>query len=139
MQKAPLTSAESERVASQLAAAVVLARAYTGDSEELPSLARLDTTWLAWQGDRSKSRPDANAVVNSLGIAFGKHVATSLMLDWFIVTDEFGTDLAIFGEPGAVTFFPANMIAKRLKEKSPIFTQLHRAAVESVKQLRSQL
>jgi hypothetical protein len=51
----------------------------------------------------------------------------------------YGTDLAVFGEPGAVTFFPANMIAKRLKEEEPIFTQLHSAAVGSVTQLRSQM
>jgi hypothetical protein len=131
--------AESEWVSAQLAIAVELARAYTGDSEDPPSLSRLDTTWLAWQRDSSRSRPDPNAVVNGLGIAFGKHLAASLDLEWAIVTDEFGTDLALYGEPGAVTFFPANMIAKRLKEKDPIFTQLHRAAVGSVTQLRSKL
>jgi len=34
---------------------------------------------------------------------------------------------------------PANMIAKRLGEKGPIFTQLHRAATEGVRQLRSKV
>ena len=139
MQTAPLTSGESEWVAAQLATAAALARAYTGDSEDPPSLARLDATWLAWQRDLSASRPDPNAVVNGLGIAFGKHLATALGLEWAIVTDEFGTDLAVFGEPGAVTFFPANMIAKRVKETEPIFTQLHRAAVGGVTELRSKL
>jgi hypothetical protein len=72
-------------------------------------------------------------------VLFGKHLAASLDLEWAIVTDEFGTDLALYGEPGAVTFFPANMIAKRLEEPEPIFIQLHRAAVGSVTQLRSKL
>jgi hypothetical protein len=139
VQVSPLSAAESEWLATQLATAVALARAYSGDSEDLPTLARLDTTWLAWQSDSSASCPEPNVVVSGLGIAFGKHLATALTLEWAIVTDDFGTDLALFGEPGAVTFFPANMIAKRLEERAPIFTQLHRAAVESVKQLRSRL
>jgi hypothetical protein len=126
-------------VAAQLETAVVLARAYTGGSEDPPSLARLDMTWLAWQRDSSASRLDPNALVNTLGIAFGKHLATALTLDWAIVTDDYGTDLAVFGEPGAVTFFPANMIAKRLQEQGPIFSQLHQAAVGSVTRLRSQI
>jgi hypothetical protein len=139
VQTSPLTAAESEWIATQLATAAALARAYTGESEDPPSLDRLDATWRAWRHDSSSSRPDSNAVVNSLGIAFGNHLAAALTLDWAIVTDEFGTDLAVFGEPGAVTFFPANMIAKRLDEDGPIFRQLHGAAVGSVVQLRSKL
>jgi hypothetical protein len=134
-----LSPAESEWVQAQLATAVALARAYTGGSEDPPSLARLDSTWLAWRHDSSPSRPDPNSIVNGLGIAFGKHLAAALGLDWAIVTDDYGTDLAVFGEPGAVTFFPANMIAKRLEEEGPIFTQLHSAAVGSVTQLRSKM
>lgn len=139
VERSALTPAESDWISAQLSIAAALARAYTGDSEEPPSLDRLDSTWLAWQRDQSPSKPDANSVVNGLGIAFGKHLAAALQLDWSIVTDEYGTDLAVFGEPGAVTFFPASMIAKRLHELDPIFTQLYRAAVGSVHQLKSKL
>jgi uncharacterized protein DUF3806 len=137
LKTAPLTPAETQWVANQLAIAVAIAESYTGGSEPLPALERLDATWIAWRGDSSANRPDPNTVVNGLGIAFGKHLIDSLGLDWVIATDEYGTDLAVFGEPNAVTFFPANMIAKRLDEPAgPIFTQLHRAATESVRQLR---
>lgn len=138
MKTAPLTPAETQWVANQVAIAVAIAESYTGGSEPLPSLARLDATWIAWRGDSSANRLDANTVVNGLGIAFGKHLIESFGLDWVIATDEYGTDVAVFGEPHAVTFFPANMIAKRLDEPpGPIFTLLHRAATDSVTQLRA--
>ena len=139
MERTPLTPAEAQWVAVQVSVAVGLARAYTGDSEDLPTLARLDKTWLSWQTDTSSTKADANAVVNGLGIAFGRHLANSLGLDWAIVSDEYGTDLALYGDPGAVTFFPANMISKRLGERQPIFTQLHRAATDGVTQLRAKI
>lgn len=137
MKTAPLTAVETEWVGQQLLSATLLARAYTGDSEDPPRLDQLDATWLAWQADVSSSRPDANIVVNALGIAFGKHLATALGLDWTIVTDDYGTDLGVFGQPNDVTFFPANMISKRLELKEPIFSQLHAASVGSVRELRS--
>ena len=137
MKTASLTASETEWVGQQLTTATLLARAYIGDSEDLPRLDQLDATWLAWQDDVSPTRPDANIVVNALGIAFGKHLATTLGLNWAIVTDDYGTDLAVFGQPNDVTFFPANMISKRLELREPIFTQLHAAAEGSVRELRS--
>jgi hypothetical protein len=136
VQTAPLTASETEWVGLQLSTAALLVKAYTGDSEDLPRLDQLDATWLAWQDDASSTRPEANIVVNALGIVFGKHLATALGLEWAIVTDDYGTDLAVFGQPNDVTFFPANMISKRLELREPIFSQLHGAAVGSVRELR---
>jgi uncharacterized protein DUF3806 len=138
LKTSPLKAGETQWMENQLAIAVAIAESYTGGSEPLPTLERLDATWIAWRGDSSANRVDPNTVVNGLGIAFGRHLIESLGLDWVIATDEYGTDLAVYGEPNAVTFFPANMIAKRLDEPpGPIFTQLHRAATDGVRQLRA--
>jgi Domain of unknown function (DUF3806) len=137
METSPLTPAEDEWVSTQLAIAAELARAYTGETEDPPNLERLDETWMAWQNDTDPEKTGPNTVVNALGVALGAHIIPALGLRWTIVTDAYGTDLAVYGEQNNVTFFPANMVSKRLAENEPIFTRLHRFAVTSVTELRA--
>ena len=137
MQTSPPSDADKQWIETQIQIAVELARTYTGDSEDPPSLDRLDATWLAWHADPDPSRIDPNTVANDLGVTFGTHLKAALGLDWAIITDEYGTDLGLFGEPLEVTFFPANMAAKRLQENAPIFSQLQAWAVGRVNELRS--
>ena len=137
MQTSPITAAEEQWIAAQTAIATELVRAYTGDSEYPPSLRRLDATWLAWHADGNPSKTDPNTVVNALGTTLGAHLIPALGLHWAIVTDQYGTDLAVYGEQNNVTFFPVNMVAKRIAEAEPIFTRLHTFAVTSVTELRA--
>lgn len=137
METSPLRASEEQWVQAQVEIAVELARAYTGDAEDPPSLERLDATWIAWHQDANPSKIDANTVVNALGICLGSHLIRSLGLHWAIVTDQYGTDLAVYGEENDVTFFPANMVGKRIAENEPIFTRLHRFAMTSVQELRA--
>ena len=124
-QIADLTSAETQWIAypagDRLRTGNRLHRWKRGAAPPSTAWTRLGRHGIA---ERAQSRPDANTLVNALGIAFGQHLADGLELRWVIATDEFGTDLAVFGEPGDLMMFPANMLAKRLEDEKPPIGQL---------------
>ena len=65
-------------------------------------------------GDDDESRVDINTLVNAVGIAMGQFVADATGLAWVIATDEHGSDLALYGQPGDILVYPANAAAKRI-------------------------
>lgn len=124
-----LTDAEITWRDQQVAAARLIADHYTGDSEDLPSLERLDASVAAWQAD-GETRIDVNTLVNAVGIAFGAHLAAATGLEWRIAEDDDGTDLALYGRRGDVLIFPANAVAKRIAAGDRAFVKaLHDAVV----------
>lgn len=134
-----LSDAEVEWIEGQLAAAEGLARAFTGDSEVVPSLDRLDETVRRWRDGGDAAEPDVNTLVNALGIAFGEHLRKRHQLQWVIATDEHGTDLALHGQPGNVLIYPANTTAKRVVAgEDGFFPALFDAMGQSVESLRNQ-
>ncbi|HMG44895.1 MAG TPA: DUF3806 domain-containing protein [Acidimicrobiales bacterium] len=134
-----LSDGEREWIGAQLAVAVELAQRFTGDTEPVPSLERLDETLRRWRSTGEPSDPDVDTVVNALGIAYGEHVRQQLRLDWVIATDEYGTDLALHGQPGDVVIHPANATAKRVVAGDEgFFPSLYAAMAETVGALRRQ-
>lgn len=124
----PLAEGEVGWRDSQLEVARLLAKRYTGDTETLPTIERLDLTVAGWLTD-DPSRVDMNTLVNGVGIAFGQHLVDAARLDWVIATDEHGSDLALHGQPGDIVIYPANATAKRVVagERSflgPLFVEL---------------
>jgi hypothetical protein len=113
MQIGPLREGEVAWRDKQLEGARLLAERYTGDTETLPTIDRLEAVVVGWLDDDS-SRVDINMVVNTVGIAVGQHIADIAQLSWVIATDEQGSDLALHGQPGDILVYPANATAKRL-------------------------
>lgn len=98
----------------QLAVASLLAERYGGaPTDPVPPAQLLDDIAAGWLDD-DDSRVDVNVVVNAIGIAFGAHLAAATGLSWVIATDEHGSDLALHGQPGDITVYPANAVAKRV-------------------------
>src|SRR4051794_20612819 len=121
---------------NQLLVAALIAERYTGASEPLPTLERLDACVTGWLAD-DDSRVDVNTLVNAVGVAFGVHLAKDAALDWVIATDEQGSDLALHGEPGNIILFPANAVAKRITAGEVDFVvPLHKAMVGVVQERR---
>lgn len=124
----PLRESETAWRDKQIGAAQLLARRYTGESDALPPVDRLDSTISGWLDD-DPSRVDINVLVNAVGVAFGQHLAIAGQLDWVIATDEHGSDLALHGQPGDILIYPANATAKRVVAGErdflrPLFSQL---------------
>ena len=125
-----LTTAEQEWIVQQIAAAQEFVRRIVGkDTTELPSPEDLDNAFDCWL--QSHDPADANSVVNCVGIAFGQHLVNSTSLEWVIATDDYGTELAIYGSRGDILLFPQNFVAKRYEANIGLFI------VESIQQIRA--
>jgi hypothetical protein len=93
--------------------------------------AALDAAWSFWLQAWPAGEEDPNPVINALGLAFGQYLVDRLDLDWKLVEDEYGTEVAVHGQPGDVLVFPPNLVAKRLETRTvgffvPVAGQIER-------------
>ena len=83
-----------------------------------------------------------NSTINVIGITFGSFFIQKGPFQWAIVTDDFGTDLAVIAYPEGtkIMVFPANFIAKRWEKKErdfiesgfkAVFAQVHKIEAET--------
>src|SRR5579871_1152586 len=91
----PLTDAEQEWIRDQLGRASQLVQSLAPDVDDgrltLKSLDRAFKMYLDSDADPST----ANETVLAVGVAFGASLVKALGFAWVVVTDEFGTDLAV--------------------------------------------
>ncbi len=128
-----LTAGEHEWIEQQIALAhEFVQRTLNKDTEGLPSPEDLDQAFDSWLNSQLHDPSDANSVINCVGVAFGQHLVDSTALEWVIASDEYGTELALYGLPGQgdILVYPQNFVAKRYEAKVGIFI------VESVNQIR---
>jgi hypothetical protein len=117
-----LNDAERAWVADNVAAA----RRYVEDAG-LPvdgqplDPAALDAAWSFWLQAWPAGEEDPNSLINALGMALGQYLVDRLGLDWKLVEDEYGTEVAVHGQPGDVLVFPPNLVAKRLETREVDF------------------
>jgi Domain of unknown function (DUF3806) len=69
----------------------------------------LDDLWARLQADEEL---DPNDSVNLVGLALGQLLVDRSALDWVVLTDAHGTEIAVRG-PSDFTVFPTNFVAKR--------------------------
>ena len=85
------------------------------DIDDLESLsAGLDREYAAWSDAPEDERADHAAVVERYAVGIGEHLDRHTDLDWQVVTDVFGTDLALTeGFKGSFVVVPHNLVAGR--------------------------
>jgi hypothetical protein len=128
-----LTAGEQEWIVQQIAMAhEFVQRTLNKETDELPSPENLDQAFNAWLHSTSHDQSDANSVINCVGVAFGQHLVDSTSLEWVIATDEYGTELALYGLPGHgdILLYPQNFVAKRYEANVGVFI------AESLNQIR---
>ena len=76
-----------------------------------------DRAYREWAAFPESLRDDPNPVITRVGIGVGEHLRQRTGLEWAIETDEYGTELALIGEPGNVLIFPPNLVAKRWSDE----------------------
>lgn len=97
----------------------------------------LDRALVAWSSQSEAERIEPNDLVNILGIAFGQYLVEDLRLDWAVVTDEHGTELAVHGEPSDILVFPAAVVAKRIdRAEGAFFKDLYQQLSLDIGRLR---
>jgi Domain of unknown function (DUF3806) len=104
-------------IAEQLERASEFVNAFRPQAAAQPTnLEALDEAFAAWMTSGAAKEPSsANAVINCVGIAFGQSLVEGVGLSWVVATDDHGTELAVYGLPGAgdVLVYPGNFVAKR--------------------------
>ncbi len=91
----------------------------------------LDAAWTAWLSRWVAGTEDANPSVNMFGVAFGQYLVDHLGLSWKVVEDEYGTEMAVHGQPGDILVFPPNLVAKRLESRTTDFFVPVAAGIEA--------
>lgn len=98
---------EEER--ARIAAGLTALEAESVDVDDLRSIGegldRALATWVARSGD------DHDEIVERYAIGIGEHLARRTDLAWAVVTDVFGTDLAV--SAGDFVVVPSNLVAVR--------------------------
>jgi len=99
----------------------------------------LDVAWTAWLGSHNHGVDDPNPYINAFGIALGQHLVDHLGLEWKVVQDEGGTEMAVWGKVGDVLVFPANLVGKRyVARTTDFFAAIASQIEERVHQVQGQ-
>lgn len=111
-----LGTEERERIAGALAAL----EAAGVDLDDLEAIGRaVDDALAGWLAQPDATRPDPHDLIDRLGIGIGEHLVRRTDLRWSVVTDAFGTDLAVQEGRGGFVVVPMNLVAMRwLKRES---------------------
>lgn len=67
----------------------------------------------AWLALPDNDRPDPNPLINSIGAIIGNLLVSRLDMQWVVASDEYGTEVAVVGQPGDILIYPMNAVAKR--------------------------
>ena len=83
--------------------------------DDLDSIgAGLDASYRGWADAPEEARPDHAVIVERYALVLGDYVNRHTDLDWQVVTDVFGTDLALTeGFRGSFVVVPHNLVAAR--------------------------
>jgi hypothetical protein len=123
----PLSASEMKWLDTNLALSRSFVNRHDGGTvvEGVPTAAALDRAWSAWLAEwesaPAETREDPNPILNAVGVALGQHLVDVLGLRWAIVTDPYGTEVAVHGEPGEVLLFPPNLVGKRFANRTTGF------------------
>lgn len=132
----PITEAEREWITSQFEGARLLVESCSPQDRDQPlTLGAMDRAFAGWLAAGVADPDQINAAINGTGVVFGQALVDELGLEWVIATDQYGSDLAVYGLPGAgdVLVYPANFVAKRWERRETHFLE------RSFQQMREQI
>lgn len=95
-----------------------IVKKYCKTNLEQPTPRDLDRVFQIWFYDHSLLRTSKKDIVNCLGCLFGEYLRIKYSMQWKIVTDEWGTDLALhLSKEKTLYVFPLDLISKRIDSK----------------------
>ncbi|NYF10148.1 hypothetical protein HDC94_001304 [Leifsonia sp. AK011] len=107
------------------------------DVLRLDSISEVSSFFDSEQRSSSPSGLDPNTVINVVGAKVGELLARELDLRWQVVTDDFGTELGVVGEPNSIVICPMSSVGQRWKSSAPGEIQRFvTSALSSVREIR---
>ena len=137
-----LNQSEQTWVVGNIELAHEIAKAYGLDIAEGAHLnpSELDAAWAAWLAGHDRTNEDPNPFINAFGLAFGAHLVDRLGLEWKVIQDDLGTEMAVWGREGEVTIFPANLVGKRyVAGTTRFFDDVAAQTEDRVREVRAEL
>ena len=128
----PLTDDEVEWVRTTIAE-LAEQDVRPGDIDDLGR--HYDELLTVWLRLRESDRPDPNAIVTQIGLAFGQHIADHTGLAWGVANHPSGVEIALHRPrtPGQVLLYPAQMITTRWDaHDTGVLPTLARATIRAV-------
>lgn len=119
-----LTRQDHQWVASQLRAAITFVNTHSPDDANKPlDLHAFDRAFAGWLATNEENAKRIHEAMNCVGIAFGQFLVNGLGLDWVTVTNEQGSNLAVYGLPdqGDVLIYPVKVVTKRWEARETNF------------------
>lgn len=112
---APVVERVPEEQRARIAEALRELEAAGVDIDDLASLgAALDAAFVAWEATPEPGREPHDRIVERFALGIGEHLHRHTDLRWQVVTDAFGTDLAVAdGFRGGFVVVPMNLVAVR--------------------------
>ena len=109
----PVVESVPEPEQARIATALVELEAVGVDVDDLASIgAGLDAAFAAWES--APEREPHDRIVERFALGIGEHLHRHTDLRWQLVTDAFGTDLAVAdGMRGGFVVVPMNLVAVR--------------------------
>jgi hypothetical protein len=117
---AALPEAELTRIRSDAGQAKAFVKVYVPDTSY--SMTDFDTAFRIWQRESPRRYP-ANEVVAMMGAYLGEKLANELDMEWVIVTDEYGRDLAVRSKKVEVVSYPYSSVTKRVERNQYDFME----------------
>lgn len=111
----PVVEGVPEQEQARITAALTELEAAGVDVDDLTSIgAGLDAAFLAWESTPEPGREPHDRIVERFALGIGEHLHRHTDLRWQLVTDAFGTDLAVAdGRRGGFVVVPMNLVAVR--------------------------
>jgi len=126
-----LPESELSQVESDAARAKEFLNAYVPGAAG--SLADFDKAFLAWQRE-ARHRFSSKDVIAMLGAQLGQRLVSELDMEWVVVTDQYGRDVAVRSKQFEVISFPFASVAKRVESGQYEFMEgIYYAVQEAIK------
>lgn len=126
---------EQRWLAENLEHARMLGVKYGSGGQHTPE--ELDAIFARWMQDED-DKESGNAVANALGAAFGDYLVEQHGFCWVVVTDEYGTEVAVRHNIGETMAFPRASVQKRIEDNDhEVFQNLHVMIVAHLRECES--
>ena len=119
MESSPKVAELSETEQRWVVTCVKAAMDWAGTTE-LPTLAELDDLAV-----RRMAEPENEAIaIDVIAVAIGEHLRRGSRLAWKVVTDDYGTAIALYRPVGHIVVVPQSIVAKRWPAGLPFVVAL---------------
>jgi len=73
--------------------------------------------WWYLRDLENRFQIDVNLYSNALACGWGNYLANTLRMEWYVITDNYGTEIGLYHKTNHVTIFPFKSTAKAFNER----------------------